>query len=78
MRARMTWARLLKRVFDFDIEHCECGGKLKIIAPDRRAGADRAHSHAPGLVGSSATAHAGAVRRTVSGTLTVEFGPLLP
>ena len=31
--ARMGWARLLKRVFDIDLEHCpECGGKLKIIA----------------------------------------------
>ena len=31
--ARMSWARLLKRVFDIDIEHCpRCGGKLKIIA----------------------------------------------
>ena len=31
--ARMSWARLLKRVFDIDIEHCpECGGSLKIIA----------------------------------------------
>ena len=30
---RMTWARLLKRVFDIDIERCtHCGGKLKIIA----------------------------------------------
>ena len=30
---RMTWARLLKRVFDIDIERCtNCGGKLKIIA----------------------------------------------
>ena len=29
---RMTWARLLKRVFDIDIERCECGGKLKLIA----------------------------------------------
>ena len=29
----MTWARLLKRVFDIDIERCpQCGGKLKIIA----------------------------------------------
>ena len=30
---RMSWARLLKRVFDLDIEHCKaCSGKLKIIA----------------------------------------------
>ncbi len=31
--ARMGWARLLKRVFDIDLEHCpQCGGTLKIIA----------------------------------------------
>ena len=31
--AHMSWARLLKRVFDIDIEHClHCGGTLKIIA----------------------------------------------
>ena len=31
--ARMGWARLLKRVFDIDLEHCpRCGGDLKIIA----------------------------------------------
>ena len=28
----MSWARLLKRVFDIDIERRECGGRLKIIA----------------------------------------------
>ena len=31
--ARMSWARLLKRVFEIDLEHCpNCGGDLKIIA----------------------------------------------
>jgi len=31
--ARMGWARLLKRVFDLDLEHCpQCGGDMKIIA----------------------------------------------
>jgi hypothetical protein len=30
---RMSWARLLKRGFDIDIEHCAaCGGALKTIA----------------------------------------------
>jgi Putative transposase len=31
--ARISWARLLKRVFDIDIERCpQCGGTLQIIA----------------------------------------------
>jgi hypothetical protein len=31
--ARISWARLLKRVFAIDIEQCpQCGGTLKIIA----------------------------------------------
>lgn len=31
--ARMDWARLLKRVFDIDLEHCpQCGGEFRIIA----------------------------------------------
>ena len=30
---RLSWARLLKRVFEVDLEHCpNCGGQLKIIA----------------------------------------------
>jgi hypothetical protein len=29
----MGWARLLRRVFDLDLEHCpQCGGDLRIIA----------------------------------------------
>ncbi|WP_292455433.1 hypothetical protein [Methylibium sp.] len=31
--ARISWARLLKRVFEINLEHCpNCGGELKIIA----------------------------------------------
>ena len=31
--AGMGWARLLKRVFDLDLEHCpQCGGECRIIA----------------------------------------------
>jgi hypothetical protein len=38
--ARLTWARLLKRVFDLDIERCSnCGGSLKIIAAIEARGA---------------------------------------
>ena len=30
---RLSWAKLLKRVFEIDREHCpNCGGELKIIA----------------------------------------------
>ena len=30
---RLSWARLLKRVSDLDLEHCpNCGGELKLIA----------------------------------------------
>ena len=30
---RLSWARLLKRVFEIDLEHCpNCRGELKIIA----------------------------------------------
>ena len=29
----LTWTRLLKRVFELDMEHCQsCGGELKITA----------------------------------------------
>ena len=30
---RLSWAKLLNRVFEIDLEHCpNCGGELKIIA----------------------------------------------
>ena len=29
---RLSWAKLLKRVFEVDLEHCpNCGGELKVI-----------------------------------------------
>lgn len=32
--ARTSWARLLKRVFDIDFEHCpNCGARIKIQSP---------------------------------------------
>jgi hypothetical protein len=35
--ALMSWARLLKRLFDIDLKHCpQCGGPLKIIAAIER------------------------------------------
>ena len=34
--ARLSWARLLKQVFDIDIEHCpNCGGSLKSSPPSK-------------------------------------------
>ena len=31
--ARISWARLLERLFEIDLEHCpNCGGELKIVA----------------------------------------------
>ncbi|MSQ60737.1 MAG: hypothetical protein EXR36_14145 [Betaproteobacteria bacterium] len=29
---RMTWARLLKRVFGIGVARCACEGKLKLVA----------------------------------------------
>ena len=30
--AAMTWAQRLKRVFGIDMQTCECGGTIKVIA----------------------------------------------
>jgi hypothetical protein len=38
---RLGWAKLLKRVFNLDLEHCpNCGGELKIIAAILEVGSD--------------------------------------
>jgi hypothetical protein len=31
-KCRISWAKLLKRVFDFEVDRCRCGGKLKILS----------------------------------------------
>ena len=63
--ARLSWARLLKRVFDIDLEHCpECGGSLKIIAAIIDPSVIvRVLAHL-GLPSLSATAHTGAPSRS--------------
>jgi hypothetical protein len=52
---RLSWAKLLKRVFEIDMEHCpNCGGELKIIAAISEG--DREGPHAPGVAGAGAAA----------------------
>jgi len=52
--ARLSWAKLLKRVFEIDIEHCpNCGGELKIIAAILEQPGTREDPHAPGSAGQS-------------------------
>jgi hypothetical protein len=58
---RLSWAKLLKRVFDLDLQHCpNCGGDLRIIAAilEPPAG-DREDPHAPGIAGACAASGAG-------------------
>ena len=63
---RMSWARMLKRVFDIDVEHCpNCGGALKIIAADRRSTGDRENSQPSGPADPRPAACAGASSRSI-------------
>ena len=59
--ARISWARLLKRVFEIDLEHCpNCGGQLKIIATILEAPGTRADPQALGAGGPGTAPGAGA------------------
>ena len=71
--ARMSWARLLKRVFEIDIEHCpQCGERLKIIAAiEEPAVITRQDSHAIGLARARTTAYPGTASGSVPGGLTL-------
>jgi hypothetical protein len=52
---RLSWARLLKRVFEIDLEHCpHCGGPLMIIAAPS-TGSGQASNISPSLRRSSPT-----------------------
>lgn len=65
---RMSWARLLKRVLEFDLEHCpNCGGELRIIAAILKTPVNRAHPHPPRTAGPSAAAGASAWADAASG-----------
>ena len=49
---RLSWAKLLRRVFEIDMEHYpNCGGKLKIIAVICGTAGHREDPHAPGVAG---------------------------
>src|SRR5262249_28326313 len=67
---RMSWARLLKRVFDIDVEHCpKCGGALKIIGRDRRSAGDCQNPHPSGPTHPRPAACPGAAIRSVPNNL---------
>jgi hypothetical protein len=79
--ARMSWARLLKRVFDIDVERCpNCGGALKIIAcpepsskgRDRRSAGDRQDPQPSGPADPRPAALPGASSRSIPDNLTAE------
>jgi Putative transposase len=75
---RMSWARLLKRVFDIDVKHCpNCGGSLKIIAcPEpsskgrhRRSAGDYQNPQSSGPTDPRPTARPGSSSRSIPDNL---------
>ena len=68
--ARMSWACLLKRVFDIAIEYCpRCGGRLQIIAAIVDPPGDCQDPHAPGFARARSATLAGAPLAAVPGGL---------
>ena len=68
--ARISWARLLKRVFQIDLEHCpNCGGEIKIIAVIVEAPGTRADPQAPGAAGPGTAPGAGARSSSAGGVI---------
>ena len=67
---RISWARLLKRVFEIDMEHCpNCGGQLRLIAAILEAPGTRANPQAPGAAGSGTAQGTGARRSSAGGVI---------
>ena len=61
--ARISWAQLLKRVFEIDMAHCpNCGGQLKILAAILEAPETKADPQAPGAGGPGTAPGAGGRR----------------
>ena len=70
----MSWARLLKRVIELDLEHCpNCGGALKIIAAIVKAPVIEKILTYLGLQAPCAAAGSCAWTGTASGLSTVNF-----
>ena len=71
----MSWARLLKRVFDIDIEHCpNCGGSLKIIAAIEASAGDCQNPQPSGLARPRPAALPGAAIRSIPNGLRAQTG----
>jgi len=72
--ARISWARLLKRVFGIDLKHCpSCGGQLKIIAAILEARGTRADPQALGVGGPGTAPGAGARRFSAGGVKAARY-----
>jgi hypothetical protein len=71
--ARMSWARLLKRVFDIDIEHCpNCGGRLEDHRRHRRSAGDPQNPQPLGPADPRPAAYASASSQSIPDNLTAE------
>ena len=76
--ARLSWARLLKRVFEIDLEHCpHCGGLWKIIA-DIEHPLSLPNPHPPRLARPGTAPIARAVIRSIPNGLIPARDPLPP
>ena len=65
---RLSWAKLLKRVFDLNLEHCpNCGGGAEDHCGDPGTASHREDPHAPGIAGACTASGAGPWPSAASG-----------